>query len=369
MLAFKAATTYTDEANRTLYKVGAQVYRVPPGCSDKSCAILLDEEETKNLQLSQDKHVHVSNNGILNDLDGAVKYAQQHGGTINPDGSKDYSDKPNNQYIVFAPEANNPLSELMIAGVQKSGLTPYVGLTNAEEQTAKIVQQTTQQRNSIVIDSHSRGTLTTDNALQSINNQGGITDGNGNTIKPNIQLNNYGGAQNNESGSKTLQQVTGNENAQINSVVHPKDLVGASVVVGHNPATPNYSSKGTQVTSVESKDDGKGFFSNLWNILFGKATPHNCYGTSAGVKDCDRQWEKDTIPRSNARTITKPDYKAPVVIPQYQPENNPTRKVQNDSNAQMDQLLVSPPMFTAPAPSTSQSNEMLETLKNFKLEQ
>jgi hypothetical protein len=134
-------------------------------------------------------------------------------------------------------------------------------------------------------------------------------------------------------------------------------------------ARANYSSKGTQVTNVESKDDGKGFFSNLWNILFGKATPHNCYGTSAGVKDCDQQWEKDTIPKSNAPTITKPDYKAPVVIPQYQPEDKLTRQVQKDSNAQMDQLLVSPPSFTAPAPSTPQTNEMLETLKNFKQEQ
>ncbi|KZS14398.1 Uncharacterized protein APZ42_020256, partial [Daphnia magna] len=133
----------------------------------------------------------------------------------------------------------------------------------------------------IVIDSHSRGTLTTDNALQSINNQGGITDGNGNTIKPSIQLNNYGGAQNNESGSKTLQQVTGNENAQINSVVHPKDLVGKTpVLVGGNPTNQTYNNTATGSEPTKAQDDGKGFFSNLWNILFGKATPHNCYGTS-----------------------------------------------------------------------------------------
>jgi filamentous hemagglutinin len=365
MLGFKTVTTFTDEANRTLYKVGAQVYRVPPGCSDKTCAVLLEEEETKNLEQSQDGKVHLSNNGILNDLDGAVKYAQQHGGKSNPDGSKDYSDKPNNQYIVFAPEANNPLSELMIAGVQKSGLTPYVGLTNAEEKTSELVQQTTRQGNSIDIDSHSRGTLTTDNALQSINNQGGITDGNGNTIKPSIRLNNYGGAQNNESGNKTLQQVTGNENAQINSVVHPKDLVGASVVVGHNPATPNYSSKGTQVTNVESKDDGKGFFSNLWNILFGKATPHNCYGTSGGTERCTKQW--DNIPTSNAQKI-KPNvnYKSPVLIPQYQQVDKITPQVQQDSNAQMNQLLQATTPTLPPIAPIVQPNDKVETLQNFK---
>jgi hypothetical protein len=83
-------------------------------------------------------------------------------------------------------------------------------------------------------------------------------------------------------------------------------------------ARANYSSKGTQVTNVESKDDGKGFFSNLWNNLFGKATPHNCYGTSGSVSGCDKQWQEVTIPKSNSPAITKPDYKAPVIVPQYQ---------------------------------------------------
>jgi filamentous hemagglutinin len=366
MLAFKAATAFTDEAYRTMYKAGAQMYRVPPGCSDKSCAVPLTEQEAMALKTSpQDGKVHLSNNGIFNDLDGAVKYAQQHGGTMNEDGSKNYSDKPENQYIIFAPQANNVLSELIIAGVQKSGATPTVGLTNAEEQTAKIVQQATQQGQGVVIDSHSRGTLTTDNALQSINNQGGIKDESGNTIKPNIQMNNYGGAQSNDTGNQTLQQVTGNKDSQINSVVHPNDFIGT--VIGGNQATPSYTSTTNGIkTEVTSTSDGKDPVSNVVNTMTGTITPHNCYGTAG--KECgDTQW--DNIPKNNSPSIANPDYKTPVVIPQYQQVDKLAPQVHQSSNEQVNQLLQSPPSITTQTAPVSQSNDKLETLKNFKQEQ
>ena len=70
VLVFNAATTFTDEAYRTMYQAGAQLYRVPPGCSDKSCAVPLSQEEALALKTSQDGKVHISNNGIFNDLAG-----------------------------------------------------------------------------------------------------------------------------------------------------------------------------------------------------------------------------------------------------------------------------------------------------------
>jgi hypothetical protein len=92
-----------------------------------------------------------------------------------------------------------------------------------------------------VIDSHSRGTLTTTNAEQYLINQGGAKDADGNAIQPNIQMNNYGGAQNNKTGNQAFQQLTGNTDAQINSIVHPSDLVGTKV--GNNPSTSFLNSK------------------------------------------------------------------------------------------------------------------------------
>jgi filamentous hemagglutinin len=368
-LLFKAATAFTDEAYRTMYKAGAQMYKVPPGCSDKSCAVALSEQEAMALKKSQDGKVHLSNNGIFNDLDGAVKYAQQHGGTINADGSKDYSTKPESQYIIFAPQTNNVLSELIVAGVQKSGLTPTVGLPNAEAQTAEVVQQATQQGKNIVIDSHSRGTLTTDNALQSINNQGGIKDEAGNTVVPNIQMNNYGGAQSNETGNQTLQQVTGNKDAQINSLVQPRDIIGKTpVILGGNKtaeAYTNVSADGTKSVVAAKPDEERGPIANLINTLFGTASPHNCYGTAGSTANCDKQW--DNIPKSNAPEIRpNSNYKPPVVIPQYQQVDQVTPQVQQDSNSQMNQLLQPIAPLPIPTEPITPPNSKLETLQNFK---
>ncbi len=293
--AFKQLTTFTDEAWKTMYKNGGQVYRVPPGCKDSSCAIPLSKEEAQNLQNSQDGMLHLSNNGIFNDLDGAVKYAQQHGGTINADGTKDYSDKPENQYIIFAPEANNTLSELMVAFMQKSNLTPYLGLTTSEETTAAIVNNATQQGQTIVIDSHSRGSLTTTNAEQALLNQGGITVGDNNQITPNIKMYSYGAAQNNNSANQVLKDLTGNDNAQVNSTVHPNDYIGA--IVGWNLATPTYNSTDAEGRNqtVTSLSDGRGVLSNAYNIAKGTATPHNCYGSSGDVAGCNKQWDGNVV--------------------------------------------------------------------------
>ena len=365
MLVFKAATAFTDEAYRTMYQAGAKMYKVPPGCGDKSCATPLTEEEAKNLKTSQDGNVHLSNNGIFNDLDGAIKYAQNHGGTINDDGSKNYSKKPENQYIIFAPKSNNVLSELLLVGVAKTGVTSTVGLTQVEHQTSRAIEQTTSQGQALVIDSHSRGTLTTDNAMQSLINKGGIKDDNGNTMTPNIQMNNYGSAQNLETGNKTLQQLTGNNDAQINSTIHTKDLVGTSAVSGNNPTTPVYNNTNADGTKAEIKavDDGKSVVKNLINIVTGTATPHNCYGTSGAIQGCIDQWKG--IPESNSPKITNPDYQSPIAIPEYSRIEKITSQAQKDSNVEMKQLLQ-PASNTSTSPTTQ--IKKIDRLQNFKKE-
>jgi hypothetical protein len=137
--------------------------------------------------------------------------------------------------------------------------------------------------------------------------------------------------------------------------------------VGGNPTNQTYTSAAPDSKPTNALDDGKGFFSNLWNILFGKATPHNCYGTSGKVEDCDKQW--GNLPKNNSPTITKPDYKAPVIAPQYQSLDTVSPQVQQSSNEQMNQLLESQPLTAAPMTPTQQANDQLETLKNFKQEQ
>jgi hypothetical protein len=166
-----------------------------------------------------------------------------------------------------------------------------------------------------------------------------------------------------------LQQVTGNENAQINSVVHPRDLIGKTpVIVGGNQTNDAYASvsaDGTKSVVTAKPDEERGPIANLFNTLFGTVSPHNCYGTAG--KECQSQWSN--IPESNSPKITNPDYKAPVMIPQYQQVDKLAPQVQQSSNELMNQLLQSSPAIATPMTPSQQSNDKLETLKNFKQEQ
>ncbi len=79
---------------------------------------------------------------------------------------------------------------------------------------------------------------------------------------------------------------------------------------------------------------------NLGNILFGSATPHNCYGTSGTTPGCGKQWFN--IPESNAKKIEpNPNYKTPIVIPQYQINEDQFSQILKDTNNDMKKLLPS----------------------------
>ena len=129
---------------------------------------------------------------------------------------------------------------------------------------------------------------------------------------PNITVNNYGGAQNLNTGNATLQQLTGNPHSTINSVIHPQDIVGT--VSGGNPATPTYSttSAATGVaTVVTAINTGQNFVSNAVSIFTGAATPHNCYGTATNNR-CGDFWS--SLPASNAPAIAPTTAPAPPTV-------------------------------------------------------
>ena len=350
VLLFNTVAAFTDESYKAMFKSGAKMYRIPPGCSSSSCAIAVSADEAAKLRASQDGQVYVSNNGIFNDVDGAVKYAQQHGGVMNADGSKDTTIKPSNQYVIYAAQTNNFVSELLVAGYQK-GPTSVLGLTNAEQANTNIIIQNANQGAGTVFDNHSRGTLTNANA------QTAALDVLGAGGAPAITANNYGGAQNLTTGNATLQQLTGNPHSTINSVIHPQDIVGT--VSGGNPATPTYSttSAATGVTTtVTAINTGQNFVSNAVSIFTGTATPHNCYGT-ATTKGCDRIW--DEIPFSNSAPIPPTTNPAPPTVSSVQVNSPPDwlrvyhlqQQVQIQSNGQMNNLLRRP-VTAAPSVAT-----------------
>lgn len=145
------------------------------------------------------------------------------------------------------------------------------------------------------------------------------------------------------------------------------DFIGT--VVGGNPANSSYTSTGTDGTTdlVKSKPDGRNVLENVYNVLKGTATPHNCYGTSATNAGCDQQW--DNIPESKSPKISNPGYQPPVVVPQYQQVDQLTPQSQIYSNSKINQLKqpfvqLKIPLLVSPA-----LNSRLDTVQDFKKEQ
>ena len=184
---------------------------------------------------------------------------------------------------------------------------------------------------------------------------------------PNITVNNYGGAQNLNTGNATLQQLTGNPHSTINSVIHPQDIVGT--VSGGNPATPTYSttSAATGVaTVVTAINTGQNFVSNAVSIFTGAATPHNCYGTAD--RACNNFW--NVVPLSNAAPIAPSNVSLPPTISLIQTNPPPDwlrapqlqQQVQSQSNAQMNSLLrpLSSIVLLPPTQSNSLRTQLLQ---------
>ena len=181
---------------------------------------------------------------------------------------------------------------------------------------------------------------------------------------PAIAANNYGGAQNLNTGNATLQQLTGNPHSTINSVIHPQDIVGT--VSGGNPATPTYSttSAATGVTTtVTARDSGQGAVSNFLNVLTGIATSHSCYGTAL-LEQCGAFWR--SIPSSNTPVIAPTTAPAPPTVSLIQTNPPPDwlrshqlqQQVQNQSNGQMNNLLQRK-VTAAPSVSIQPTNNLL----------
>ena len=111
----------------------------------------LSNEEKNNLQKGSDGKVHITDNGIFNDADAAAKYAAQH---TNSDGAL---------YAIHFPEAENGLSEMMVAGYQKYLESDLLGLTNATQETKTMMENYGTE--GLHLDGHSRGSLTVANAM------------------------------------------------------------------------------------------------------------------------------------------------------------------------------------------------------------
>ncbi|SON96082.1 MULTISPECIES: hemagglutinin repeat-containing protein [Xanthomonas] len=279
-LVYDQAVKFTDEAYRAMFLKEAKVYVVEKDENGK----LLDPRELSfaeksKLEPSADGMVHIANNGINNVLSGANKYANQHSTADGP------------QYFVHFPKADDAFSELLIAGYQKYLESDLLGLANATEVTRGYMLQYGQE--GLVLDAHSRGSLTVGNAMESIEN---LSDSAG--LLRETKVNFLGPAYNAGAADNLLAylQDRGSWSNPQDGVLtlqnHANDFVG--IFSGLNPVTGGVTPEGG---------------SSLWELLRvmgGKNTPHNCYG--AAPAECAPLW----IGSPENRSVPVPINKVPM---------------------------------------------------------
>jgi filamentous hemagglutinin len=276
--AFAEAAKFTDESYRKLFLEKTKMYEIVKDENGMITRRELSDAEKLNLTPGSDGKIHVTNNGIFNDLDAASKYADQLSTAVNGP-----------QYLIYFPEANNAISELLIAGYQKFLEGDVLGLSNAVEENNRLLQQYGEL--GLHIDGYSRGAMTTGNTLESTQNQS-ATPG----MLSNTTINFYGPAYNAEQADNILGALQnrdaitdpGRRNEMILQMQnHQADPIGR--LVGGNPGTGG------------SIPEGSNTIKEAINAVGGENTVHNCYGMS-DAKPCQQFWN----PSPNGQPILQP---------------------------------------------------------------
>jgi filamentous hemagglutinin len=272
---YNQVSLLADEAYRKIFIEKARVYEVLKDENGK--ALLLDgkkvqyrelsDEEKQHLKPGPDGKVHIANNGIFNDADGAAKYAEQHS-----------SADTGPQYLIHFEKANNFTSELMIAAYQKNLENDFWGLSNATVQTKEYMVQFGQ--SGLHIDGHSRGTMTTGNAMESL-----VRDQANVGLLGDTSMNFFGAAYGVNKADTLLgilqdrTKITSAEQRDgliLQYQNHDFDPVARTPGVGFNPGTGGNIPDGSN---------------RLWEWLkvFGaENTVHNCYAN--GGEACRKYW-------------------------------------------------------------------------------
>jgi len=175
---------------------------------------VLTPEEAKNLQAGSDGKINIVANGIFNDEEAAAKYAVQHSNNDGP------------IYAIVFPEADNAVSELMIAGYQKFLENEYTGLTNSTTQVVNYMN--TYGESGLDIDAHSRGSLTVGNAIEYL-------AANGQNVLDTTSINLFGPAYNAQDMANLLYTTSNGQQNYVTLYNHVADPVGT--YIGGNLAT------------------------------------------------------------------------------------------------------------------------------------
>ena len=279
------AVKFTDEAYRTMFLKSADMYEVTQDpATGKAVTRKLTEAEKSALEAGPDGKVNIATNGIFNgkydDPAAAASYAMQHNAGSGP------------LYLVHFPQAENPLSELLVAGYQKYLENDVMGLTNSTQVVTNSMLQYGQ--SGLQLDGHSRGAMTIGNAMETLTGISGYQELlSGTTVR-------FFGPAYNAAAADTLLAGLQNRGAASNPDAmiltyqnHIADPVGRWI--GGNPVTGG------------TIPEGSSWFGEVRRALGGTNTSHSCYGS--GAVPCRELWrdQPDFIPVSKTPTSTQAD--------------------------------------------------------------
>ena len=264
MATFNEAVNFSDEAYRVSFLEKAKMYKVER--DPKKGTVILDQDgkpamtelssaEKKALKPEPGGKLNVFTNGIFNDEAAAGRYAVQ------------MSESPPGEdvYLVYYPEANNSVSELMVASYQRF-LEGRIGdLANATQEMKDLMTQYGADGLSVV--AHSRGAMTVGNAMEALAGQAGSA-----YVLHNTEIKFVGPAYSAQDAANMLDAMSNGNHSVVVLQNHADDFVGR--LIGDSPAT-----------FAKRPEDSN--MLNEWIRMFGAApTVHSCYGTGAASPQC-----------------------------------------------------------------------------------
>ena len=170
-------------------------------------------------------------------------------------------------------------SEMLVAGYMKFMENDFMGLTNATQETRAIMAKYGQ--DGVHFDGHSRGAMTTGNALESL-----AKDKTQLGQLPSLTVNFIGPAYNVSKADNLLSSLQGRENispeqaaaAELKYQSHQADTVGG--LIGWNKPTGGNLSEGKAIWQE-------------WKDMLGKpATVHSCYGKGNTPCSDKKYWKE-----------------------------------------------------------------------------
>ena len=273
-MTVKSVEFFTDEAHRMMFKTKPQYYKVT--CETEPCAydpkaggdpnknikveaIELEEmqqlaQAIKNGDMAQGKVVLVVN-GILNgqagDTGRAGQLAIQNTATNDPGTAIQSGETKPTVILLHYPEANNFISELMVAGYEKF-LADKLGYTNYDTSYADTTRELAPY--GLSSEGHSRGTLVQENAFNILQEQGW-------QAPADMSVRMRGAAISNDEANASVSSIGMKPDKQLDYFAHPNDPV--NVIIGG------------------AKGDSGAAWNEWWRVFTTPNSAHSCYGIGA----------------------------------------------------------------------------------------